>query len=315
MKKNNKIFPDNFISGSITNQKELDDAFTKYSTFDKTYIQIALYDKTTRKWYEENWPKVHPYLGKDFLKRFQEKEHRSSSWEFYLATVFINKKFKLLEKPQEGPDFCIELPKGKKIWIEAITCEDGEIRVKQYAPGCNQYSIEDMQHNRVLRITSVFWEKFNKFDRYLKNKKIGITSHDYLVIAINGSAIQGHSDVQALFERAMFARGLDMVTFSQKESQITYKPAPPVIRIRKVDNIVEEIKTEPMVMNKFSRISAVLYSGHSVENSPLSDIGSEFLFAYHSNPTNPLPENFFKFGIGIKKNSITNEITCAKQKN
>ncbi len=312
-----KIFPDYLISGSVKNQKELDAAFQEYPSYSKRFIQTALYSgwQNDRKWYEKNWPNVCNYLDKNFLKAFQaEDSHSKRAWEFYLATILVNKGFRLLNKTQDdGPDFCIEAPNGKKVWIEAIACSDGDVRVKPYSLGANQYDIEEMQHNRVLRITSAFYKKFKKFCLDIENVKIGIRDNDCLVIAISGADIQQYSDDQALFERAMFARGLESYTKipNQRGLQRGYLSARPVKRTTK-DNLVEEIKTEPMVMNDFSKISAVLYSGYSIGHSSWSGIGNEFLFAYHENPLNPIPENFFNFGLGIKKNMKTAEIMYQK---
>jgi len=38
------------------------------------------------------------------------------------------------------------------------------------------------------------------------------------------------------------------------------------------------------------------------------NVGDNFLFAYHSNPENSIPENTFKFGHGIRKDSTTGSI-------
>ncbi len=70
-----------------------------------------------------------------------------------------------------------------------------------------------------------------------------------------------------------------------------------------------------MEMNEFSVISAVLYCGHTSSHSWMNNysIGDDFLFAYHSNPNNPIPDNFFKFGRGIIKNKKTGSISNKKQ--
>ena len=319
--KDSKIFPDFLIASSVRNQGELDAVFLKYYNYSKTYIKTALYSywQNDRKWYEKNWPRVRTYLDKNFLSEFQkENSHNARAWEFYLATVFIDRGFKLLQKTwKKGPDFCIKMTTEKNIWIDAVACDDGEIHVKQYQHGCHQYGIEEMQHNRVLRITGALWKKFKKFNDDLNDSKseVKISNKDCLVVAISGANIQDKSDGQALFERAMFARGLDAYykTPGHEGFQRGYSPAPPVTRFKKGNDSVEEIKTEPMVMDEFSKISAVLYSGYSVGHSSWSGIGDEFLFAYHSKPDNPIPEKFFNFGLGIRKNSISGEITGQKQ--
>ncbi len=92
-----KIFPDEMMSGTVTNQQELNESFLKYPNFSKTYIQTALYWKNTRKWYEDHWSKVFKYLDKNFLDRFKmEEEHYARAWEFHLASVLLDKGLELV---------------------------------------------------------------------------------------------------------------------------------------------------------------------------------------------------------------------------
>ena len=321
-----KIFPDNFILGTIKNQKELDDAFQKYPNFSKTYIQTALYLEETRKWYEDNWPKVYKYLDKKFLDNFQkEAEHHSRAWEFHLATVFIEKGFQLIEKNWEvGPDFCIKTSSGKKIWVEAIACDLGEVDPVEPYPDMKPgkiYSfggnIEDEHRPRALRITNAIGTKLEIFNKYLKSSKSGITNKDCLMVAINGNAIQHFSDPARLFKRSVFGQGPDVFMRAQGQKELKgglYKPTP-IITKKKGDS-EQEIPAIFMEMDEFSKISAVLYCGHSVSHSWLNgyNIGDDFLFAYHSNPDNPIPYNLFKFGRGIRKDKKTGSISDQEQK-
>ncbi len=59
-----------------------------------------------------------------------------------------------------------------------------------------------------------------------------------------------------------------------------------------------------MEMNEFSSISAVIYCGHHAYDCEPNGhrIGDDFLFAYHANAQSPIPDDFFKFGRGIRKN-------------
>ena len=52
-----KIFPDEMMSRTVTNQQELNGAFLKYPNFSKTYIQTALYWKVLENGTRENCPK------------------------------------------------------------------------------------------------------------------------------------------------------------------------------------------------------------------------------------------------------------------
>lgn len=321
-----KIFPDNLISGTVKNQKELNDAFLKYPNFSKTYIQIALYWEDTRKWYENNWPKVYKYLDKNFIEKFQtESEHRSRAWEFHLTAVLTDKGFNLKEKTWEtGPDFCIQTPTGKKIWIEAITCDLGNVDSVEphpdMKPGKNYLfggNIEDTHRPRALRITSAIGTKFEIFKKYLKNPKSGVAKDDRLLIAINGATIQHFADPSMLFKRSVFGQGPDVLVKVQGQEKLKggfYKPTPTIIK--KKDISEKEIPANFMEMDEFSKISAVLYCGHTVSYSWMNriNVGDDFLFAYHANPDNPIPKNLFKFGRGIRKDIKSGSISDQEQK-
>ena len=321
-----KIFPDEMISGTVTNQQELNEAFLKYPSFSKAYIQTALYCEDTRKWYEENWPKVFKYLDKDFLDRLKmEEEHYARAWEFHLASVLLDKGLQLEEKTWEtGPDFCIKTQTEKKIWIEAITCDLGTVDPVEPHPIMKSgqiYSfggnIEDTHRPRALRITNAIGTKFEKFKKYLDDRKSGVSKNDCLLIAINGGAIQHFADPSMLFKRSVFGQGPDVLVKIPGQEKLKggfYKPTLTIIK--KKDISEEEIPANFMEMGEFSKISAILYCGHGVSYSWMNgiNVGDDFLFAYHSSPENPIPENTFKFGHGIRKDSATGSIEDKEQK-
>lgn len=321
-----KIFPDELVSGTVTNQKELDEAFIKYPNFSKTYIQTALYWEDARKWYESNWLKVYKYLDKNFLNKFQTgEEHYARAWEFHLAAVLLDKGLQLEEKTWEtGPDFCIKTPTGGKIWIEAIICDLGIVDPVEPYPVMQSgqiYSfggnIEDTHRPRALRITNAIGTKFEKFKKYLDDSKSGVSKDDCLVIAINGGAIQHFADPSMLFKRAVFGQGPDVLVKIPGQEKLKggfYKPTPTIIKKKDVSE--EEIPANFMEMDEFSKISAVLYCGHGVSFSWMNgfNVGDDFLFAYHSNPENSIPEDTFKFGHGIRKDSATGSIEDKEQK-
>lgn len=307
------LFPENFISGSIKNDKEFDDVLARYPNFSRAYIAIAFGKPDLRKWYEDRWPQLYKYLDKSFVVRFQnEQEHLSREWEFHLASVLLDRGMSLKEKKWEtGPDFCIETDFGKKIWIEAIACDLGETDPVEpmpvMTPGVS-YSfggnIEETDRPRALRITSAIATKFEKYRDYLSNSKSGVSENDCFVIAVNGEAIQHHSEPKRLFKRAVLAQGPDVLIRKsgfQKLQGVYYKPLLTIVK--KAEDKEERIPANFMEIDEFSKISAVIYSGNSISHSWLNGYGpgDDFIFAYHSSANNPIPDGFFKFGRGVRK--------------
>jgi hypothetical protein len=320
------IFPENITFRPIESQQDLDEAFLQYPQFAKAYIKTALYQKDTRDWYEKNWPKVYKYLDKDFVSKFQmEAEHDARAWEFHVVAILLEKGCQFKEKTWTyGPDFCIAMPDGRNLWIEAITCNLGKVDPVEPYPDLKPgiiYSfggnIEDEQRPRALRITSAIATKFEQFNKYLNNaQKTGVNKGDYLLIAVNGQAIQHFSDSGRLFKRAIFGQGPDVLVRKAGEEKFQggfYKPVP---LIPKNTGTKEDlIPATFMEMDEFSKISAVLYCGNHVSTSWNNGFqpGDDFLFGYHSNPLNPIPERTFNFGSGIRKNTQTGAITDQKQ--
>lgn len=320
-----ELFPQNFLSGSVKDQEKLDKTLLQYPGFSKAFIAIAVAKPEIRKWYEDQWLELQKYLDKDFASRFQkESEHAARAWEFHLGTVLLEHRLELQEKNWEtGPDFCIQTSTGQKIWIEAIACDLGSVDPVEPMPEMiprAMYSfggnIEDINRPRALRITSAIGTKLEKYKNYLSDPKSGISENDCLIIAINGEAIQHHSEPRMLFKRAIFGQGPDVyvkVAGKEKLQGPLYKPTPTIIK--KVKNREEEIPAHFMEMDEFAKISAVIYSGHSAYQSWLNDynLGDNFLFAYHTSPDNPIPNGLFKFGRGIQKNLHDGIITEKQQ--
>lgn len=318
------LFPENFVSGSIKSDKELQDAFEKYPNFSRAYITIALGKPDLRKWYEDKWPQLYKYLDKNFVARFQnEQEHLSREWEFHLASVLLDRGITLKEKKWEtGPDFCIET-KERKIWVEAITCNLGKTDPVEPMPIMKSgelYSfggnIEETDRPRVLRIANALTKKFGKYKEYLNNPKSGVSEKDCLIIAINGEAIQHFSVPRMLFKRVVFGQGPDVLVRkpgSEKFQGGYYKPLLTILK--KVGDKTVEIPASFMELDEFSTISAVIYSGDSISHSWLNGYipGDDFIFAYHSNADNPISDGLFKFGRGVRKNRESGAIEDRRQ--
>ena len=209
--------------------------------------------------------------------------------------------------------------------MEAIACDLGEKGKDSVEPMPTMepgvlYSfggnIEETDRPRALRITSAVATKFEKYKSYLNNPKSGVSEGDCLVIAVNGEAIQHFSVPRMLFKRAVFGQGPDVLIKKPGVEKLQggyYKPLLAIVK--KIGDREEIIPANFMEMEEFSKISAIVYSGNSISHSWLNGYkpGDDFIFAYHSNPNNPIPDGFFKFGRGVRKNRETGEIEDKQQ--
>ncbi len=319
------LFSKDLIAGSIKTQPELDAVFLDYPNLSRAYVAIALAKIEIREWYEKWWPKLAGHLDENFVTEFQKEEsHLQRAWEFHLGAALIEKGMALEETANIGPDFCLISPDGKKIWIEAVSCDLGSTDrvdpMPDMVPGVLydfSGNIEDINRPRVLRITNAISSKLKVFNGYLNNGESGVGPDDCLIVAVGGVAIQHHSEPRMLFKRAVFGQGPDTYVRVAGEEKLKgpfYKPSPTVIK-HTSDGRQEEISATFLELPSLSRISAVIYCGHKAYDCPLDDhnIGDCFLFGYHTNPINPIPENFFKFGKAIRKNPVNATITEKQQ--
>lgn len=324
MNSNDTLFDAELISGSVTNQKEMDAAFLRYPDYAKEYVAIALYRTDLRQWYEDTWSHLRKFLDRDFASKFRtESEFESRAWEFHLAAVLTERGLTLADKTWEkGPDFCVILADNQKVWIEAIACSLGDVDpVEPYPvmePGII-YSfggnIEDTHRPRALRITSAIATKFEKYKKYLQDSST-VSAGDALIIAVNGRAIQHHADASMLFKRAIFGQGPDVLVKRPGQEKLEGGFYKPVLTItKKKGEVTEEVPANFMEMPEFSCISAVLYCGHSAQHGSMNGykMGDDFLFAYHVAPVVSITDGTFRFGRSLRKNPATSAITDQTQ--
>lgn len=104
-------------------------------------------------------------------------------WEMYISWVLFNiAGFEGQSVKGEGPDFCVVLPEGKKIWVEAIAAKVGTGQNEVTRPPSGQAGTLPTE-KIVLRVTSAFADKVKKIEKYVSQGIIA--PDDAVIIAIN----------------------------------------------------------------------------------------------------------------------------------
>lgn len=199
---------------------------------------------------------------------------------------------------------------GKTNFFEAVACTSGVVDPVPPKPDLvagefylSHHSIEDSNRPRVLRILSAIGTKYEKFKGYVVDSRSGVSENDCLIIAISGANIEFASRSDVLLKRAVFGVGLDAYRKDLTDKLVGpfYAPAPNIVKKARSGN--KTIPTSFMEMEDFSNVSAIVYCGHHAYNCNLNghQIGDDFLFAYHVNAKNSIPDGLFKFGRGIRK--------------
>lgn len=245
----------------------------------------------------EKYRKYAPVSEQHFLSEIQKRDQfKQHWWEMILAIGLLNIGIKIQKKStEEGPDTIIEKP--LKTYIEAIAPKMGETKDK--LPKMQWDGVFNPPKRQfLLRLTSSFCEKYNKFKQYIK--KGLVSANDICIIAISicnldqyGSLMDHPCDAPLQF----LAGGAgDLVISSKGDSFVRFAP------------IIEKANRSPIKLDYFfnsdySEISAVIYSNVDLLNCPDSP---EQSFVIVKNPftKNPIPKGFFK-GVKIYKlNSV-----------
>ncbi|PIT99090.1 MAG: hypothetical protein COT74_11615 [Bdellovibrionales bacterium CG10_big_fil_rev_8_21_14_0_10_45_34] len=128
---------------------------------------------------EHHWQ----YCGDSHFQQDAVENPQQRWWEMYLSWVLYKVAgFKGHKVNGEGPDFCVLLPDGKKIWIEAVAVKAGTNDNEVTRPPVGRAGTLPVD-KMVLRVTSAFADKARKIERYIEQKII--SPEDAVVIAIN----------------------------------------------------------------------------------------------------------------------------------
>jgi hypothetical protein len=181
--------------------------------------------KDLRKWVDDAYfgKGLHAYLDKDFVSRLQNNDFFARLWELELAEWLQLTELKLIPTNGSGPDFCIELSSGQKIWIEAILSTPDEAMTERWKsrfgkPGEVQ-GFNFPKDENWLRFGSSLFTKAKKIKEKYLDKGV-IAPEDVVLIAVSGFPPGAlHSDIEH-FMQAVLPIGDPVVHFSRDGSPL-----------------------------------------------------------------------------------------------
>ena len=279
-----KIFPINF--GSASNNEELKKIQESNNDYDPAYLAVA--SATSRidikKWIVELWLEYEPYADNAFLNRIKRNFHEHT-WEMYLTCALLRCGIKVKKKENdEGPDCELNI-KNKPVWIEAVTCSEGE-KADKVIKGDYSGHRDGYEIPRILRITNAIDEKFRKYKKYLQ--KGTIKANEPYIIAVNGSGADAYREEQIL--SALLAVGYLTIPFDKNKKPFHLKRE----KVKKVNK--SEVNTNILFDSKYEGISAVIFSGDHIINSPRTQLGSNFIIILNPLAKNPIQIDTIKLG-------------------
>lgn len=158
----------------------------KDKIFEHYRLSKAESSKILRKWVDDAYfeSSLYQYLDKDFLNNLQNNDFYGRLWELELAEWFMLSNFKMISTNKVGPDFCIELSNGRKIWIEATLARaDSELEKIWYDAIKSNGKIHDTPRQEMaLRYSTSLVGKAEKIKQKYSNI---IGPNDYVLIAVS----------------------------------------------------------------------------------------------------------------------------------
>jgi len=202
---------------------------------------------------QEMWGRYEPYADPDFRQGFA-RDVDGRFWEMYLGCTLLEAGRTLLpvvERQREGgqPDLCV-LEDGRRIWIEAITPDEGApgpdqiVRPVPLNEGGGLFAAPIRQAQ--LRTSGAFWTKAQRIARYLEQGVIG--PEDTRIIAISA---------RPLIMTTLFPIGDAYITIDRETGNVVdegFHPAPFIDRER------NPIPRTAFLDERFADISGVIWS-------------------------------------------------------
>jgi hypothetical protein len=216
------------------------------------------------------WSTYEPYADPDFRQGFA-RDVDGRFWEMYLGCTLLEAGRTLLpaaERQRDGgqPDLCV-IEDGRRIWIEAITPDDG-------APGPDQI-VRPVPINQggaliaapirqaQLRTSSAFWTKAQIISRYIAQGVIA--AEDTRIIAISASRFGVYVTEQPLplIMSTLFPIGNAYITIDRETEEVVeegFHPSPLIHRDR------NPIPRTAFLDERFAHVSGVIWSRISLGN-------------------------------------------------
>lgn len=301
-------------------QKELQELQSNFPQYSEEYIASASIQER-REWIESLWQICKDDVENNFKIELATKgRFNQKTWEMFINCFLKKNNLKLIRKTGEGPDFSVYID-NKIIWIEATAPSIGEIDPAPERPNIEPGEIytgggdiETTYRTKILRFISAIRNKSNKVitSQYYKGRLSGlIKEEDCYVLAINGYDFSGLvTEPTFLLRRSLFSAGCMSYKLlddgSLGSGEYLYKPT--IIK-NKPDGLQEEIPTDIFNNDKYSEISAIIYSPEHIINTmgDINKLGNYLYLVKNPFAKNPIPKDFplCRLEIVLEGNSIT----------
>lgn len=203
---------------------------------DKNYefYRLSAYYKNLREWVDNTLfiAKLIEFLDDNFINKLRDEDFFGRLWELELLEWLNLTKIKLIPTRGTGPDFCLELEDGSKIWVEAVLSRpDTELEKIHNDSFIQNESARQIPNEEIaLRYSTSLVAKAEK----IKKKYTGIIGpNDYTLIAVSSFPYGSMWPDISMFLPAILPIEFQVVYFSRDGSPIDEKIPRPTHTIRR----------------------------------------------------------------------------------
>ncbi len=191
------------------------------------YCRVSSHYSELRNWVDELFTKnnLARFLDPGFLHELRNNDFYARLWELELAGWFHHAKFKMIPTNGTGPDFCIELSDGRKVWVEAVLSRPNETLTKKdleiYQEKLKAYEVP--QQEIALMYTSSLARKAVEIKKKYCSQ---IGKSDYILIAVSAFTLPNiWSDID-LFMPSVLPIEFGIAYFNKDGSELDDTPRP-----------------------------------------------------------------------------------------
>ena|ERR1019366_2004210 len=217
---------------------------------------------------EQAWTRVWPLCPDgpgQFACQFRQDFH-GRSWELFLLTVIIDAGLTVEPTGEAGPDICVRLPSGRRLWIEAVVPRPGTgpNAVPQRGPNFGGGSLP-RDSTVILRYTQALREKLRQLNAH---KAAGIVAPDdaYLIALSQGGILDSdlQDDELPLIARAVLGIGQTTYNF------VPYSDQPGWIEVPRREHVAtasgSPVSTTFLLEAETEFVSGIIFARQAVYN-------------------------------------------------
>lgn len=193
------------------------------------HFRLSPRSQEFREWCDQRYysDDLRVYLDSDYLTQLRNSDFFGRVWELELAYRLHLTNLILVPTQGKGPDFCVELTGGVRVWIEAVRSKEAEELKTKWHEWLrnNQGQVHDTpSQDYALRYSTSLASKAKKIQ---SKYSALLSSKDFMLIGVSAFAPGPMDSNIEFFMRAVLPIGAPLVQFSLTDEPLDTEPKLP----------------------------------------------------------------------------------------